>query len=47
LFDQAGFTVEFVEEFYDELRRESPDRITIHRPNDTDVFLEVISNEAR
>lgn len=40
LFAQAGFTPEFVEEFYEELREEvDQGRIKQERPNNTDVYL--------
>jgi len=44
LFRSAGFTVEHVDEFYEELRREvfEKKRIRQVRPNQSDVFLEAV-----
>lgn len=45
LFDEAGFSFEIIDEFYEELRRELDDRVVQVRPNDTDVYLRVTRDE--
>jgi type I restriction enzyme S subunit len=46
LFDQAHFTDDEIDEFYEELRKEVPARIEQIRPNKADVYLKVVKNEA-
>lgn len=48
LFSKAGFTLETIDEFYQELRSEidpSNPRVEQIRPNSKDVYLKVRGNE--